>query len=75
MRNKAENTDDWVECECGETFPKARFDLGFKTCLRCGESKAQKEIEFKRTCVAPAYNKGAYQYIGSEEMARDAGKK
>jgi hypothetical protein len=39
------------------------------------EAAAQEEIEHKKTCIAPAYNKGAYQYIGSREMAEDAGKK
>lgn len=39
------------------------------------EAAAQAEIERKKNCIAPAYSKGAYQYIGSEEMARYAGKK
>ena len=39
------------------------------------EEAARQEIERKKTCIAPAYNKGAYQYIASEEMAKDAGKK
>ena len=39
------------------------------------EAAAQQEIERKKNCIAPAYSKGAYQYIGSPEMARDAGKK
>lgn len=39
------------------------------------ELAAQKEIERKKQCVAPAYNKGAYQYVGSEEQAKWIGKK
>lgn len=38
-----------------------------------GEEAA--EIERKSKCLAPAYNKGAVQYIGDAEAARDAGKK
>lgn len=38
------------------------------------ELVAQKEIERKKQCVAPAYNKGAYQYVGSEEQAEWVGK-
>lgn len=38
------------------------------------ELEAQQEIERKKQCVAPAYNKGAYQYIGSREQAKDIGK-
>ena len=37
--------------------------------------KEAKEIERKSKCLAPAYNKGAVQYIGSEDAAKDAGKK
>lgn len=33
------------------------------------------EIERKAMCLAPAYNKGAVQFIGDLESARDAGKK
>lgn len=39
------------------------------------EARAREEIERKKQCVAPAYNKGAYQYIGSEEQAKWIGKK
>ena len=39
------------------------------------EEAARQEIERKKTCIAPAYNKGAYQYIASEYKAKDAGKK
>lgn len=39
------------------------------------EAEAQKEIERKKNCIAPAYSKGAYQYITSPEMAQCAGKK
>ena len=39
------------------------------------EKKAQEEIAYKATCTAPAYNKGAYQYVYSEEQAKDVGKK
>jgi hypothetical protein len=37
--------------------------------------KDAEEIERKSKCLAPAYNKGAVQYIGDAEAARDAGKK
>ena len=36
------------------------------------ETKA--EIIRKSKCIAPAYNKGAVQYISSESAARDAGR-
>lgn len=61
-------------CKCEEEIPEARYLLGYRTCICCGEKEAKKEIERKRSCIAPAYNKGAYQYIYSEEEARDAGR-
>lgn len=39
------------------------------------EKKAQQEIMYKKTCTAPAYNKGPYMYIYNKEEAKDAGKK
>lgn len=39
------------------------------------EAKAQVEIDYKKTCTAPAFSKGAYQYVYSEEQAKLVGKK
>jgi len=50
---------------CGEPYNFKRYELGYVTCLDCGESRAQAEKIFKAKCTAPAYNKGAYQYITS----------
>lgn len=61
--------------ECGEEYPNARKALGYSVCLECGELHAQEEIAYRRTCVAPAYNKGPQMYIGSKELAACAGKK
>ena len=33
------------------------------------------EIKRKANCMAPAYNKGAYQYVGDTQAAQDAGRK
>lgn len=64
-----------TECiECGEEYSDKRRELGYLTCLNCGEIHAFKEIQRKATCVAPAYNKGAYQYVISKEMAKEIGK-
>jgi hypothetical protein len=38
------------------------------------ERKAQEEIERKKLCTAPAYNKGAYQYVANEDMAKSIGR-
>jgi len=37
--------------------------------------KDAEEILRKSKCLAPAYNKGAVQYVGDSDAARDAGKK
>ena len=61
-----------VEC-CEEYSPK-RKALGYKTCLECGAANAKREKEFKAKCTAPAYNKGAYQYVGTVQTARGLGR-
>lgn len=38
------------------------------------ERVAQEEIERKKQCVAPAFNKGAYTYIASKEQALSVGR-
>ena len=35
-------------------------------CLECGQKHAQKEKDYKAKCTAPAYNKGAYQYVSTK---------
>ena len=34
-----------IDCICGEQFSEARFALGYRVCLSCGEAKA-KERKF-----------------------------
>lgn len=60
--------------ECGEEYNIKRKNLGYTTCLDCGDKHAQKQIEHKKKCSAPAYNKGAYQYVGSKQDARWVGR-
>lgn len=50
---------------CGYTFPLRRFELGYNTCLTCGDFAAR-EVKFT---VMPAYNKGAYQVVSREDIA------
>ena len=63
-----------IECECGEDINPKRYALGYRTCLDCGEVNARVEIARKAKCTAPAFNKGAYQYVGSVEVARSVGR-
>ena len=64
-----------AKCQkCDDEYSDRRKELGYETCLRCGEEDAQDEIENKKGRIAPAYNKGAYQYITSEAMVKDLGK-
>lgn len=41
---------------CGKPYLKARFELGYKTCLDCGSPAPIRT-------VAPAFNKGPLQLI------------
>jgi len=45
--------------ECGDPVKQGRWDLGYRTCLLCGDDIA-KERKFT---VAIPYGKGAYQLI------------
>lgn len=55
---------------CGEDYPKRRLELGYLSCLECGEKFAEKEKAFKAKCTAPAYNKGAYTYVASTDQVK-----
>ena len=66
---------EWPQCfECGEEFNPKRKELGYEYCLECGEVHAKVETIRKSKCVAPAFNKGAYQYVGSVEEAKFIGR-
>lgn len=61
-------------CKCGEEYNPKRRLLGYNTCLDCGDVAAEKEAVRRSKCVAPAFNKGAYQYVGSKEAAKWVGR-
>ena len=64
-----------VSClKCGEQYSAKRRALGYTTCLDCGSVAADKEAKRRAKCVAPAFNKGAYQYVGSFEEAKWVGR-
>ena len=50
---------------CGDTYPLARRNLGYRTCLTCGDAAAHK----RKFTVMPAYSKGAYQLISPCDVA------
>ena len=55
-------------------YQQARLDLGYRTCLDCGSTRALIEMKRKAKCSAPAYNKGAYQYVGTVQAAKGIGR-
>jgi ferredoxin-like protein FixX len=59
---------------CYEPFNPRRLELGYRTCLECGGKAAVKEKARKAKCSAPAYNKGAYQYVGTVQAAKGVGR-
>ena len=46
---------------CGDEYPLARWELGYKFCIECGIDVALAVAE--GFTVAIPFNKGAYQYI------------
>jgi len=66
---------NWPECgKCGEEYHPRRKELGYNVCLDCGDKHAQKQIEHKKKCSAPLYNKGGYGYVSSKEAAKWIGR-
>jgi len=55
---------------CAATFPAARAELGYTTCLPCGDSAA-KQVR-AGWCVAQEYTKGNYQLITNLEALKQA---
>ena len=60
--------------ECYSDYPDKRKNLGYKTCIICGDKQATKEAIRKSKCTAPLFNKGAYQYIGSISVVKHIGR-
>ena len=64
-----------IHCNvCGENYPVKRKELGYSTCINCGDKFARKEAIRKSKCVAPLFNKGAYQFIGNISEAKTLGR-
>ena len=59
---------------CYESYNPKRLELGYRTCLDCGGKAATEEKKRKAKCSAPAYNKGAYQYVGTVQAAKAVGR-
>ena len=59
---------------CHDDYPSKRKHLGYNTCLKCGEKDANIEIQRRKKCVAPLFNKGSYQYVSNFQDAKYAGK-
>lgn len=64
-----------MDCiKCGiEEVESRRAALGFRTCPTCGEAAAREEAERRKSRVAIAFPKGAYQYITDEHPLEDLG--
>ena len=60
--------------DCLVEFSPKRYELGYRTCLDCGATRAVKDFNRNARCTAPAYNKGGYMYISSVNMAKDVGR-
>jgi len=60
--------------KCSDIFNKKRLELGYNTCLGCGDLNAAAEIVRKSHSVAPAFNKGPYTYVYSKNQAKSIGR-
>lgn len=48
---------------CGYDYSMARKNIGYKTCLPCGDKTADRLIREKASRCMPAFNKGGIQYV------------
>lgn len=65
-----------AECiECGEDYADGRRQLGYVTCLDCGDREAYQESVAKSKRTAPLFNKGGYQFITDGEILETLGRK
>lgn len=53
--------------ECGEEIATKRWDLGYRTCIKCGTPR-------KEFTVSIPYNKGPYMVIPKSDI-KDMGRK
>ncbi len=64
-----------AQCKkCLDFYSDKREAIGYDTCLQCGSTDSAREIVRRTRCVAPAFNKGAYQYVTSSAAAKDVGR-
>ena len=59
---------------CKINYSDKRKNIGYNTCLECGDKFANEEAIRKSKCIAPLFNKGAYQYIGSIDEVKHIGR-
>ena len=59
---------------CDAEYSNARYQLGYKTCLSCGDLAASKIVKQKSSQTAPLFNKVAAQYITSLSQVKYIGR-
>jgi hypothetical protein len=64
-----------IDSFLAENAPQNAVPVKYDGELAVREAVAQEEIARKAKCVAPAFNKGNYTYIASEEQAKWVGRK
>jgi DNA-directed RNA polymerase subunit RPC12/RpoP len=60
---------------CGSEYSDKRKNLGYDSCLKCGDRIAYRDIQAKYRRTAPLYNKGGYQYITNGDSLKSLGRK
>ena len=55
---------NYVCINCGEHVPTGRHELGYKTCLSCGENEANKV----KHCVAPMHKSNYMLFTNPDDL-------
>ena len=69
----ASNLTPTPSCTCGNDIAPRRYDLGYRTCLDCGQTQATLEIHAKAKRVMPMH-RGNNVYLGTGPSARQYAK-
>lgn len=69
LQQTEQQDEEWSTCRnCGDDFPRARAQLGYKVCLFCGEEAAR--AERNRWTVVQEYGKGNYMFVPAKAALR-----
>ena len=53
-----------IDCDCGGSIHPARFALGYRICMKCGETEAKK----RKFCVVPMHKSNYVAMFNRDDL-------